>query len=252
VSHRFELCTAAVLYALLAGTASADSINIQGSTTFARHILAQQEQRLDALSGHHVTVIPNKSLPGLIALMEGRAHLAMISAPLQTELAALNKAMPGFSPDNLVVHEIGRVKVSIVVHARNKVRKASLNDIRRILVGEIANWSELGGADLPIRVVLVGGGGGVTTVVQDQLLSGRQSTAPNLLYMKSPVQLVQVVEQEPGAIGFAQWELARQRFSPELETENPMEQILSLVTSGPPTPAMQEVIKAIRTIARGS
>ena len=252
MSRRFKLCTAAVLYALMVATASADQIIIQGSTTFARHVLTPQEHRLDALSGHHVTVIPNKSLPGLIALMEGRAHLAMISAPLQTELTALNNAMPGFSPDNLIAHEIGRVKVSVIVHPRNKVRKVSLNDIRRILVGEITNWSELDGANLPIRVVLVGGGGGVTAVVQDQLLSGRQSKAPNLLYMKSPVQLVQVVEQEPGAIGFAQWELARQRFSSELETENPVEQVLSLVTSGPPTPAIQDVIKAIRTIARGS
>ena len=250
--HRFKLCTLTVLYTLLAGTANADPVIIQGSTTFARHILMQQEDRLDALSAHHVTVIPNKSLPGLIALMEGRAHIAMISAPLQTELAALSRAMPGISAEHLIAHEIGRVKVSIIVHARNKVRKASLDDIRRILVGEITNWSELGGTDLPIRVVLVGGGGGVTTVVQDQLLSGQQSTAPNLLYMKTPVQLVQVVEQEPGAIGFAQWELARQRFSPELETEKPIEQLLSLVTNGQPTPAMLDVIKAIKTISRGS
>jgi phosphate transport system substrate-binding protein len=250
--QRFKLCTAAALYALMAGTASADSINIQGSTTFARHVLMQQEQRLEALSGHHVTVIPNKSLPGLIALLEGRAQMAMISAPLQTELASLSTALPGLSPDSLIAHEIGRVKVSMIVNPRNRVRKASLNDIRRILVGEITNWSQLDGANLPIRVVLVGGGGGVTTVVQDQLLSGRQSTAPNLLYMKTPVQLVQVVEQEPGAIGFAQWELARQRSSPEIETEKEIMQILSLVTSGPPTPAMLDVIKAIKTIARGS
>lgn len=252
MSSSFTLCTAAVLCAVMSGPASADSLVIQGSTTFARHILTQQEQRVEALSGHHVTVVPNKSLPGLIALMEGRAQMAMISAPLQTELTALNSAMPGVSADNLIAHEIGRVRVSVVVNARNKVRKASLNDIRRMLVGEITNWSELAGPNLPIRVVLVGGGGGVTAVVQDQLLSGRQSTAPNLLYMKSPVQLVQVVEQEPGAIGFAQWELARQRSSAEVETEKPIEQVLSLVTSGPPTPAMQDVIKAIKTIARGS
>ena len=80
--NRFKLCALVAVSALIGGPANADSIMIQGSTTFARHILAQQEYRLDALSGHHVTVVPNKSLPGLIALIEGRAHLAMISAPL--------------------------------------------------------------------------------------------------------------------------------------------------------------------------
>ena len=51
--------------------------------------------RFEQLSGHELTIIPNRTMLGLIALMEGRAHLGMISSPLQSEIAALEKVMPG-------------------------------------------------------------------------------------------------------------------------------------------------------------
>jgi ABC-type phosphate transport system substrate-binding protein len=70
--------------------------------------------------------------------------------------------------------------------------------------------------------------------------------------VKTPVQLVQVIEQEPGAIGFAQLALVKQRGLIEIATESPLEQTLSLVTFGDPTPAMKEVIDAARKIAEKS
>ncbi len=68
---------------------------------------------------------------------------------------------------------------------------------------------------------------------------------PHIIYVKTPVQLVQVIEQEPGAFGFAQLALTKQRGLPELTTEAPIEQVLSLVTFGDPTPAMKTVIDCL-------
>ena len=47
--------------------------------------------------------------------------------------------------------------------------------------------------------------------------------APNIIYVKTPVQLVQVIEQERGALGFAQLALAKQRGIPELVTDRPIQ-----------------------------
>ena len=55
-----------------------------------------------------------------------------------------------------------------------------------------------------------------------------------------------VVEQEPNALGFAQLSLAKQKGLPEIVTETPIEQSLSLITLGEPTPAMKAVIDAAR------
>ena len=166
--------------------ALADPIIIQGSTTFARHLLANQKHKLEADSGQEIALIPNKSLPGIVALLEGRAHMAMISAPLETELAALKELRPDAPVERFIGHEIRQVPVAIIVNSANPIRSASLDQIKRILLGEIAIWSELGGANVPIRVVLVGGGGGVTSVVQDQLWAGSNHRCPQLSTQKLP------------------------------------------------------------------
>jgi phosphate transport system substrate-binding protein len=229
--------------------AAAETLIIQGSTTFGRRLMEPYKSAIESDSKHELTVIPNKSMPGLIALIEGRAHMAMISASLKSEVDQLQKIMPGLAYNRLQSHAILSTRIAITVHPTNTVRKASLNQVRKLILGQISNWSELGGKDQPVRVVLVGGGGGVTTVVESELLDGKLPEGPHIIYVKTPVQLVQVVEQEPGIIGFAQLALARQRGLPELVTEQPIEQTLSLITYGDPTPAMQAVIDAARRVA---
>ena len=69
----------------------------------------------------------------------------------------------------------------------------------------------LGGKDAPIRMVVVGGGGGVVTTVESELLNGQSVHGPNIIYVRTALQLTGIVEQEPNALGFAQLSLARQK-----------------------------------------
>ena len=251
-----EQVVKAIVVLMLAATASgevspaaAETLIIQGSTTFARRLMEPHKAAIESESKHELTLIPNKSMPGLIALMEGRAHMAMISASLKSEVDQLRRIMPGLAYNGLQAHPIVSTRIAVAMHPSNSVRKASLNQVRKVLLGQISKWSELGGKDQPIRVVLVGGGGGVTTVIESELLDGRPPEGSHIIYVKTPVQLVQVVEQEPGAVGFAQLALVKQRGLPELVTEAPIEQTLSLITNGDPTPAMKAVIDAARVVA---
>ena len=229
--------------------ALADPLIIQGSTTFARRLMEPYRGVIEAASGQELTVIPNKSTPGLIALLEGRAHLAMISAPLQSEIDLMQKAMPGLPYDRLRAFDVSQTRVAVAVHASNPVRKATRDSITRVLTGDISNWKALGGPNVPVKIILVSGGGGVTVAVESELLKGKPVAIPNVIYVKTPVQLVQVVEQEPGAIGFAQVALVRQRKVQEIVLDAPIEQQLSLVTFGEPTAAMSSVIKAAQRVA---
>jgi phosphate transport system substrate-binding protein len=233
-----------------AAPAAAETLIVQGSTTFNRRIMEPFRAEIERAAGYDLTIIPNKSTPGLVGLMEGRAHLGMISAPLRTEIDILRQVAPGMAYDLLREFNISTTQVAIGVHQSNPVRKASTDTIAKILRGDIKNWKELGGPDLPIRVVLVGGGGGLTAVVESELLGGQKAAGSNAIYVKTPVQLVQVIEQERGALGFAQLALAKQRGIPELVTDRPIQQTLSLVTLGSPTPAMQAVIDATRSVVK--
>jgi ABC-type phosphate transport system substrate-binding protein len=250
---RIALAAVAALLALSeTSLAQADPLILQGSTTFNRRIFEPHEAKIEQVSGQEITVIPNRTMLGIIALLEGRAHMAMLSASLDSEIIKLRKVMPGLDYSKLKSFDISSTRVAFVVHSDNKVRKTSLAQMKKVLTGEITNWKELGGKDVPIRLVIVGGGGGVITSVESQVLGGHPVSAPNILWVKTALQLVQIVEQERAALGFAQLSLTRQKGLPELVTDQPVEQTLSLITLGEPTPAMRAVINAARQAVASS
>src|ERR1700757_4973094 len=132
-----------VIIGALSG-ATADPLTIQGSTTFNRRLMEPHQSEIEAITGHQLTVIPNKSTPGLIALLEGRAHMTMISAPLATEIALVRKVMPGLPFEKLRAFEIDRTRVSFAVNRANPVRAATLDQIADIMLGKIEYWNLLG------------------------------------------------------------------------------------------------------------
>ena len=195
-----------------------------------------------------MTVIPNRSMPGLIALMEGRAHMAMISASLKSEVGKIKKVMPGLAlrPPAGALH---CQHANCDCRSIRQIRFARRRSIRsrRSCSARSSNWSELGGKDQPIRVVLVGGGGGVTTVVESELLNGKLPEGPNIIYVKTPRSARSGDRAGARRLGICaacagETEGACRRSI----TEAPIEQTLSLVTFGDPTPAMKAVIDAAR------
>jgi phosphate transport system substrate-binding protein len=238
--------------ALLAGTlttASADTLTIQGSSTFNNRLMVSNRTAIEAASGHKLTVVPTKSSDGILALFDRRADLAMISASLESEVEFLRKANSKLPFERLRSFPISRTRIAFAVHPSNTVRLVSVDVIRRVLLGEIDNWRTLGGPDLPIRVVLVGGGGGVTVAVEAALLGGKQLAPANPIRVQGPLQVANMVQDDPGALGLAQLGVLRQHRLPELATGRPVEQQLNLVSVDEPSPAMKAVIEATRLIA---
>lgn len=246
---RLRAFAGALIAIALAGQAVAEPLILQGATTFNRRIMEPHEAAIEAQSGQQITVIPNRTMLGIIALLEGRAHMAMTSASLDSEIGKLRKAMPGLDYDRLKFFEVATTRVAFIVNPANPLRKASLEQVAKVLTGEITNWSALGGKDAPIRIVTVGGGGGVITSVESELLGGKAVQGSNVIYAKTALQVTGIVEQEPNAFGMAQLSLAKQKGLPEVVTDRPIEQVLGLITLGEPTPAMRAVIDAARAAA---
>jgi phosphate transport system substrate-binding protein len=229
--------------------ANAETLILQGSSTVSRRLLETHQQEIEQSSGHTLTVIPSRSSTGVIALLEGRAQMAMISGPLTGEIDTIRRERKDLSFERLRSFELGRTRVAIAVHPSNTVRSATWETLASVLTGQVDSWKTLGGPDEPIRVVLSGPGGGVTVAVESVLLKGNRVSAPRTIYLKSGLQVVRVVEQEPNAIAFAQLSLVKTRAIPEIQTEKPIEQVLSLVTLGQPSPAMLSVIDSMRNVA---
>ena len=139
--------------------------------------------------------------------------------------------------------------MAFAVHPTNKVRKLAPGDLVGALNGKMRTWSELGGADTPIRPVYVRAAGGVTQVVVSQLLDGKPITAPGGIGVDTPMQVVKVLVQEPGALALTQNRLAKDLGLAELDIGAQIVQELSLVTMGEPGKVIAAVIRATRDVA---
>lgn len=245
--HRILLAVIVVTSGSI-GAARSDNLVLQGSTTFSTAVAQPFGGAVEAQTGHHIEIIPNKSNLGLIALFENKANLAMISTTLEREVEILRKSDPGLLFQRLKAFEIVRVRAALVVHPDNPVRTARLQDIAKILTGEISNWKQLSGQDLPIRVVAVREGGGVLASVEARLLGAGRISAPDAIRVQVGTQIVRVVAQEIGALGITQLAIVKSSSAVELITDEPIEQILSLVSLDDPSPAAMSTINAFRRI----
>jgi phosphate transport system substrate-binding protein len=232
--------------------AHAETLTIAGSTTFNNSLLVPHQSEIEAIAGHKLIVVPNRTDLGIVLLVQGRADLAMISASLSDTIASLRKSNPSLNVERLRSFEVQRTRVAFSVHRSNPVRSASLATIRRVLLGEITNWRDLGGPDLPIRIVMVRDGAGIPLELESRLLDGKRIATGNALRVQISTQVNKIVEQEPGALGLAQIENMPQHEVFEITTERTIERQLGLVTLGEPTPAMRAVIDAARTVAAGA
>ncbi len=225
-----------------------DMLRIQGSTTFFNHVLKPKQAEIEGLTKARIEAVPNKSIWGVIALLEGRADLAMISAAMDGEIEVARKIAPDLPYDRLRAFQISKVPISFPVHPSNPVRSLTNVQLRKILNGEITRWSEVGGDDIPIRVVATQDGGGTVVAVRSQLLDDGPIRADFAIRPESARHVVQVVAQEPGAIGIAQHRLAKNADLPEVALETPVVQTLTFVAEAPISDRVKAVIEATQAI----
>lgn len=229
--------------------APAESFIVQGSTTFTHRIMEPYQTAIEASSGDTLTVVPNKSSLGLLALFDRRADFAMISGPLQNEIDALKQTHPDLPFDKLQTFNIWNTRMAFAVNRQNPVRRITDDKMRDVLMGRITNWRELGGPDLPIKVVKVRGGGGVQASIEAALLGGKTMTPPDPIHVQISSQVVKIVEQLPNGLGLSQLSIVEKSETTELKLDTPIEQHLDLVTFGDPTPEMRRLIDCAHRIA---
>jgi phosphate transport system substrate-binding protein len=221
---------------------------LQGSTTFTHRVMEPYQAAIEAQSGHKLTVQPTKSSRGLLALFEKSGDFAMISGPLQNEVAALKSNYPDLPYGKLEIFNVVSTRMAFAVNRDNPVRRISDDAMRRILLGEISNWREVGGSDLPIMVVMVREGGGVGASIEGELLGGKSIKPAKPMLVQASPEVIKMTAMIPGALGLSQLSMVSSSDLIELKTDRPIEQHLDLVTLGDPTPEMRKVIDAARDI----
>jgi ABC-type phosphate transport system substrate-binding protein len=131
----------------------------------------------------------------------------------------MSDGLVGPAYPNLVPHPVAVVFFSVVVNRATGVYSLTTAQLKGIWSGQYTNWRQLGGARLPIDIVARSSDSGTRATFESTILGGSElpassetCTSRNLLPV-SPVirceksgttQLLQAVNEIPGAIGYAE------------------------------------------------
>lgn len=153
------------------GAVAAEPLRYAGATTLQQYFLSEAAIAFEARTGGQLIVQGGNTDPGLSALAAGKIDLAGAGRFLTpTEKAA-----------GLVETLIGWDALVVVVHAGNPVESLSRPQLQALFSGEILNWRQLGGPDLPVQIVSSPLGSGMRAAAMELVLNPRPMTRRELV-----------------------------------------------------------------------
>jgi phosphate transport system substrate-binding protein len=236
-----------LLAAFAVGAAQAQEVTIAGSTTVQKRILEPGAAGLKAATGIDVKVQGTGTGKGMIAMFEGKVPAAAASEPLQDAVASAQKAAkemekPITVPGNLQFHELAPDTIVIIVNKENKISSLTKEQIKDLNTGKIKNWKEVGGANLPVKVVTSHAGSATRAMIQKTVMDGADY-APGALEVRTTREEITEVGREAGAVGAVSEGFFEQNPGKARTVKAPViSRPLALVTVGPAKPEVQKVI----------
>ena len=181
------------------GGAFAQDVNVQGSTEIAFGLMTPRKADIERMSGQTLRIVSSSSSRGLSALVAGNADIALLAEPLRDVVDGALRVAPGsIDASKLESFHIANAETQIIVNAANPVPRLDDRQVAGLFSGRIANWSEVGGPDLPVLVV-------TEPTCSPHLLLQKHfdfAMSPRARSVQNAAQTVQIVAQMPGAISY--------------------------------------------------
>jgi len=196
------VCTVAVLLLLVCsaiGEAQEPKIfRLGGAALFSEVMEAYGKIHERSHPECKLALLPGTTGEGFAKLINGEVDLVMASRHTNdTEKAEANgKGL------ELTAKSLGMVGVAVIVNAGNPIPQLTMDQLRRVFIGEVTNWSEVGGSSEAIRVTtraVPKSGPGV--IFQQVVLKGAPYATGSQV-MPSYQATAQVCRKSPGAVGY--------------------------------------------------
>ncbi len=214
----------ALLLALLAPLAVADTLRIQGSNTIGaalapalvrgllesrgiQHIRSEpgtQPNEVRILgSDIQVDIAAHGSSTGFIALKTGNADLAAASRPIKDSEAADLQALGNLTSAD-AEQVIALDGVAVLVHPDNPLPQLTIEQLAQIFSGQITTWEQLGIGGGPIQLYARDDRSGTWETFKTLVLDPhRETLASTAKRFESGEDLAEAVRQDRHAIGFS-------------------------------------------------
>jgi len=166
-------------------------VNTDGSTSMEKVMGVLQETFKEVEPGITVNYSGTGSGAGIEAVLSGKCDIGLASRALKDSEIA----------DGAVAYTVALDGVAVVVNPSNSVTDLRVEDIAAIFTGEITNWAELGGEDLPIAVYGREAGSGTRGAFEE--IVGVEDACKCTNEYSSTGDIIGQVGSNPNAIGYA-------------------------------------------------
>jgi phosphate transport system substrate-binding protein len=171
-------------------------VQVKGSDTLINLVQKLAEEYMKKNPGNFIAVTGGGSGTGLAALVNKKCDIANSSRLMkQKEIDQASTA--GISPKRVVIAIDG---LSIITNAQNPVEKLTVDQIAKIYKGEVTNWKDVGGKDMPINLYGRQPNSGTYDFMKDDVLKGDYS--PKMKQMNGNAQIVEAIKQDLSGVGY--------------------------------------------------
>lgn len=180
----------------LSGIASAEMLQIKGSDTLINVVQRLAEIYMEKNPQKMIAVTGGGSGTGIAALINKRCAIANASRMMKSKEIEDAKAL-GVDPKRVVV---AIDSLSFIVNPSNPITQLTVEQLGKIYRGDIKNWKELGGTDMPINLYGRQPNSGTYDFVKEVILKGEYS--PKMKQMNGNAQILESIKSDPSSIGY--------------------------------------------------
>jgi phosphate transport system substrate-binding protein len=174
-----------------------DMIQIKGSDTSVNLVQMLAETYMEKNPNTPIVVTGGGSGVGIAALISNQIQIADASRPMSAKEYAAAKEN-GVIPVEIA---IGIDALSVIVNAQSPVKSMSMMQIGAIYRGEITNWKEVGGPDMPISLYGRQPSSGTFVFFQEHVMN-KKDYSMKMKQMNGNAQIVEGVKNDKAAIGY--------------------------------------------------
>jgi phosphate transport system substrate-binding protein len=178
-----------------------ENVTMAGSTAFQPFAEKLAETYMAAHPGVNITVQGGGSSLGIQSTLSGAAQIGMADlVTLPRETATLKSVV------------VARDGIAVVLNPANKVAALTLDQVRDIFSGRIANWKDVGGDDHAIAVISREAGSGTRTSFEQ--IVGNFKLTGDALIQDSNGTIRETVANDANAVGYLSHGLINEKIKP--------------------------------------